>query len=108
MMRHLKNYCGSQQEKLGAEEDIARLKNAIDLATRDNNQKIQVGNDLQNEINELMEKDEELAQEISAYDKTFEGMERKADEDEDLIDSLYDQLKDKDDEIERLKAELLH
>jgi hypothetical protein len=55
-----------------------------------------------------MEKDEELAQEISAYDKTFEGMERKADEDEDLIDSLYDQLKDKDDEIERLKAELLH
>jgi len=40
MMRHLKKYCGSQEEKLGAEEDISRLKSAIDLAQRDNNQKI--------------------------------------------------------------------
>ena len=32
----------------------------------------------------------------------------KVDKYEDLIDSLCDQLKDKDDEIERLNAELLH
>jgi len=32
-------------------------------------------------------------------------MEKKADDDEDLIESLYDQLKDKDSEIEQLKAQ---
>lgn len=67
-MLHLKNYSGSQESKLGAEEDISRLKNSIDLATRDNNQKIQVANDLQNEINELKEKDCELGDEIATYD----------------------------------------
>jgi len=32
-------------------------------------------------------------------------MESKAEADEDLIEQLYDQLKDKDDEIDRLRAQ---
>jgi hypothetical protein len=39
MIKELKSQFGSRESNLNAEEDIMRLKSAIDLATRDNNQK---------------------------------------------------------------------
>ena len=71
MISELQSVCDSDIAMIAVREDILRVKNAIDLAKKDLQQKEQVRLETKSEIDEIRDKNAELDAEIKVFNQKF-------------------------------------
>lgn len=107
MIAELKKATDKHDQLNQAHEDIRRVKNAIDLAQKDIHQKRQVSIEMAAEAEEIEAKNDDLDEEIRAYEQQFDIEKNKLDDLNVQANDLQDQVEEKEQQLMELEDTLI-
>ena len=107
MITELQNQTNKHDQLNQAHEDIRRVKNAIDLAQKDIHQKRQVFIEMAAETEEIEAKNEDLDDELVAYEKEFKIQSEKLNELNAVASGLTDDVDEKGNYLIELEDNLI-